>query len=32
LEYELQVAILKKAAIFEKEYIKKNRKKRPKKK
>tara|TARA_B100000029_G_scaffold14435_1_gene14944 strand:+ start:249 stop:809 length:561 start_codon:yes stop_codon:yes gene_type:complete len=31
LEYELQVAILKKAAIFEKEYIKKNRKKRPKK-
>ena len=31
LEYELQVAILKKAVIFEKEYIKKNRKKRPKK-
>ena len=31
LEYELQVAILKKAAIFEKEYLKKNRKKRPKK-
>ena len=31
LEYELQVAILKKATIFEKEYIKKNRKKRPKK-
>ena len=31
LEYELQVAILKKAAIFEKEYMKKNRKKRPKK-
>jgi len=32
LEYELQVAILKKAAIFEKEYRKKSRKKRPKKK
>ena len=31
LEHELQVAILKKATIFEKEYIKKNRKKRPKK-
>ena len=31
LEYELQVAILKKAAIFELEYIKKNRTKRPKK-
>ena len=31
LEYELQVAILKKAAIFEQEYIKKNRTKRPKK-
>ena len=31
LEYELQVAILKKATIFEQEYIKKNRKKRPKK-
>ena len=31
LEYELQVAILKKATIFEKEYIKKNRTKRPKK-
>ena len=31
LEYELQVAILKKATIFEREYIKKNRKKRPKK-
>ena len=31
LEYELQVAILKKAVIFEKEYTKKNRKKRPKK-
>ena len=31
LEYELQLAILKKATIFEKEYIKKNRKKRPKK-
>ena len=31
LEYELQVAILKKATIFENEYIKKNRKKRPKK-
>ena len=31
LEDELQVAILRKAAIFEKEYIKKNRKKRPKK-
>ena len=29
LEYELQVAILKKAAIFEKEYTRKNRKKRP---
>ena len=29
LEYELQVAILKKAAIFEKEYRKKTRKKRP---
>ena len=31
LEYELQVAILKKATIFQNEYIKKNRKKRPKK-
>ena len=31
LEYELQVAILKKAALFEQEYIKKNRTKRPKK-
>jgi len=31
LEAELQVAILKKAAIFEKEWTKKNRKKRPKK-
>jgi len=31
LEYELQVAILKKATIFEQDYIKKNRKKRPKK-
>tara|TARA_Y100000590_G_scaffold410612_1_gene503848 strand:- start:118 stop:678 length:561 start_codon:yes stop_codon:yes gene_type:complete len=31
LEYELQVAILKKAAIFEQEYRKKNRTKRPKK-
>jgi len=31
LETELQVAILKRAVIFEKEYIKKNRKKRPKK-
>ena len=31
LEYELQVAILKKATIFENEYIKKNRTKRPKK-
>ena len=31
LEYELQVAILKKAVIFEKEYTTKNRKKRPKK-
>lgn len=31
LEYELQVAILKKAAIFEQQYKKKNRKKRPKK-
>tara|TARA_Y100000590_G_scaffold427774_1_gene538335 strand:+ start:215 stop:766 length:552 start_codon:yes stop_codon:yes gene_type:complete len=31
LEHELQVAILKKATIFEKEYIQKNRKKRPKK-
>ena len=31
LEYELQVAILKKATIFEKEYIKQNKKKRPKK-
>ena len=31
LEYELQVAILKKATIFEQEHIKKNRKKRPKK-
>ena len=31
LEEELQFAILKKAAIFEKEYINKNRKKRPKK-
>ena len=30
LEYELQVAILKKAAIFEKQYRKKTRKKRPK--
>ena len=30
LEYELQVAILKKAAIFEKEYTSKTRKKRPK--
>ena len=30
LEYELQVAILKKAAIFEKEFTRKNRKKRPK--
>ena len=30
LEYELQVAILKKAVIFEQEFIKKNRKKRPK--
>ena len=29
LEYELQVAILKKAAIFEKEYTRKSRKKRP---
>ena len=29
LEYELQVAILKKAVIFEQEFIKKNRKKRP---
>ena len=29
LEYELQVAILKKAAIFEKEYKRKSRKKRP---
>jgi len=29
LENELQVAILKKAAIFEKEYISKNKKKRP---
>ena len=29
LEYELQVAILKKAAIFEKEYTRKKRKKRP---
>ena len=29
LEYELQVAILKKAAIFEKEFTRKNRKKRP---
>ena len=29
LEYELQVAILKKAAIFEKEYTSKTRKKRP---
>jgi hypothetical protein len=29
LEYELQVAILKKAAIFEKEYSRKTRKKRP---
>ena len=29
LEREIQVAILKKAAIFEKEYIKKNRTKRP---
>ena len=31
LEYELQVAILKKAAIFEKEYTRKTRKKRPSK-
>ncbi len=31
LEHELQVAILKKATIFEKEYIQKNKKKRPKK-
>ena len=31
LEYELQVAILKKAAIFEKEYKRKSRKKRPEK-
>ena len=31
LETELQVAILKRAAIFEKQYLKKNRKKRPKK-
>ena len=31
LEYELQVAILKKATIFEKEYIKKNKTKRPEK-
>ena len=30
LENELQVAILRKAAIFEQEYIKKNKKKRPK--
>ena len=30
LEYELQVAILKKAAIFDKEFTRKNRKKRPK--
>ena len=30
LEYELQVAILKKAAIFEKEYRRKTKKKRPK--
>ena len=30
LEYELQVAILKKAAIFEKESTRKNKKKRPK--
>ena len=30
LEYELQVAILKKAAIFEKQFRKKSRKKRPK--
>ena len=29
LEYELQVAILKKAAIFEKEYTRKTKKKRP---
>ena len=29
LEYELQVAILKKASIFEKEYRRKTRKKRP---
>ena len=29
LEYELQVAILKKASIFEKEYTRKTRKKRP---
>jgi hypothetical protein len=32
LEYELQVAILKKATIFQEEYKKKNRKKRPEKK
>ena len=31
LEHELQVAILKKATIFEKEYIQKNKRKRPKK-
>ena len=31
LENELQVAILRKAAIFEQEYLKKNKKKRPKK-
>ena len=31
LEYELQVAILKKATIFQNEFLKKNRKKRPKK-
>ena len=31
LETELQVAILKRAAIFEQQYLKKNRKKRPKK-
>ena len=31
LEHELQVAILKKATIFEKEYIQKNKTKRPKK-
>ena len=31
LENELQVAILRKAAVFEQEFIKKNIKKRPKK-